>query len=129
MNQQELIHRLTVIKQTQYAFQKRMGIDMTDPDVLSSYRLGESYLMKTIEEIVELRKCFPSGFNRWEKNPPRPDFDEMHKRIREEFADVALFLVNFTLVFGITLEEVLDTVEEVQEVNIKKLQEKQNNAQ
>lgn len=125
MKDDELVDRLVNIVKKQEEFQETAGIDL-NTGLAGKLSLSESYLMKTIEEIVELRKTFPSGFNRWEKNPAPLDIPSMEQRMREELADVHLFLVNFMLVWGLRITDILYTIEQVQDRNMILLKERQS---
>lgn len=82
--------------------------------------LSEMYLFKAVEEIVELRKEFPSELNVWAKNQGIEDPDG----ILLELSDVLLFLINFTLARKISLQDVLEKIAFVQDVNFSKLKTK-----
>lgn len=83
--------------------------------------LSEMYLFKAIEEIIELRKTFPSELNRWSKSQPTVDDRE---RILAELADVHLFLSNFCLVRKISPDELNAAIRKVQENNFSRLKMK-----
>lgn len=83
--------------------------------------LSEMYLFKSIEEIVELRKTFPSELNKWSKNQPI-EIDK--QEVLAELSDVLLFIINFCIVRKITPVQVIETLSKVQEVNFRKLKSK-----
>jgi uncharacterized protein YabN with tetrapyrrole methylase and pyrophosphatase domain len=102
----------------QKEFQKLCKIDLE----VEPYHLSEGYLFKAIEEITELRKTFPSSFNKYEKVEKIVN----RQRTLEEFCDVILFLMNFALVWKFTQEEVLEALKYVQRNNFHKLQKKES---
>lgn len=100
---------------------KAMGVDVTELDAKKRLALAEGFVFKAIEECVELRKTFPSSFNKVEKHPGQCDENEINR----ELADVFIFLINFMLVMNISSETLLKTLIEVQLVNLTKLEAKQ----
>ena len=68
-----------------------------------------------IEEVIELKKEFPSVINKLSKDQRNANI----QRVREELSDVILFLVNFILVWKFSTAEIVDMVERVQENNFK----------
>jgi len=82
--------------------------------------LSEKYIFKAIEELIELRKEFPSMINPWSKHQKNSDTD----RIREEFSDVMLFLINFSIVWKLTPTQVLESLEKTQNTNCDNLKVK-----
>jgi NTP pyrophosphatase (non-canonical NTP hydrolase) len=120
----ELQNSLNQIKNKQIEFQKLVGFPVDSIIEQEICKLGELYIFKAIEELIELRKEFPSSMNPWSKDQKTSDRD----RILEEFADVSLFLINFANVWKLSNEEILETISRVQELNflnlkIKKLEE------
>ncbi len=107
-----------ILKQIQFQTKVNLPIETTDED--EKYELGEIYLFKSIEEIVELRKEFPSIMNKYAKNQKKPDME----KILNEFSDVLFFLMNFAILWRITPEMMLEKMKEVQTNNFKKLEEK-----
>src|SRR5436190_12182530 len=109
--------RLEEILKKQVAFQKLVGFPI-DTNVESvRNELAEKYLFKMIEEAVELRREFPSVMNPWSKHQKAADLT----RIKEEFSDVVLFLMNFMLTFKMDPTEVLEQLEATQANNFKKI--------
>lgn len=105
----------------QIEFQEILNIDINTIVENDRNRIGENYIYKGIEEFVELRRTFPSVINADEKNPRTVDMVE----VMNELSDVALFLLNFMVVFRITPEELLNHVPKVQENNFLKKKEKE----
>lgn len=81
---------------------------------------SEKYLFKAIEEIIELRKEFPSAINPWSKIQKFADMS----RVKEEFCDVLLFLINFMNVWKFTPEELFETLISVQQNNFNSIKQK-----
>jgi NTP pyrophosphatase (non-canonical NTP hydrolase) len=109
-----VLDRVHEVKQRQIEFQRLCDIDLFNPD--EKLRISEGYLFKAAEEVFELIKTIPSYFNRNQKTVPLID----RERILHELSDVALFLINFSIVWGISSEEFLDSIEEVQKRNFSK---------
>lgn len=117
LQQTDLANLLT---KRQYEFQLLAGVDI-DTQVLSDrYRIAEIFLYKAIEEIIELRRTFPSQLNKWSKNQPEADT----VRIMQEFADVMFYLSNFELVMQLDPSQAALIALEVQENNFRKLKAK-----
>lgn len=106
-----------IIKQME--FQDLVGVKIDDLSELERSTLSEKYLFKAIEEIIELRKTFPSGFF-LEKNTP--DFDR--DALLREFVDAQLFLANFGILWKIDEEELSRTIDWVQNNNFTKMKKK-----
>jgi NTP pyrophosphatase (non-canonical NTP hydrolase) len=104
----------------QKEFQKAVGFQVDSDKESIRNELSEKYLFKAIEEIVELRKEFPSMMNPWSKSQGLSD----EKRVREELVDVLLFLLNFAIVWRITPTEILEEMKKVQDKNFEKMEEK-----
>src|SRR6478736_1147682 len=94
----------------QREFQALCEVDLGTIVAKDINELSERYLFKAIEEIIELRKTFPSELNQWAKNQGLEDREE----ILAEFSDVLLFLINFCLVRKISPNEVLESISQVQ---------------
>jgi NTP pyrophosphatase (non-canonical NTP hydrolase) len=105
----------------QREFQKQAGLKIDTIVESERNQLGEMYLFKAIEEVIELRREFPSTLNKWSKNQKLAD----RTNILNELSDVMLFLMNFCLVWRITPEELTKNIEQVQCWNIGRLAEKQ----
>lgn len=104
------------IMRRQKEFQILAGIDLgKDKEILS-----ENFIFKTIEELVELRKEIPSGFNKFEKVP------KVFTRtgVLGELSDVMLFICNFMLVWDISKAELIKAMLNKQNQNFDKLLEK-----
>jgi hypothetical protein len=106
---------LNSIIENQKVFQRRVGVPIDDK--AQENFLAEMFLFKAIEEIIELRKEFPSGFNPKSKTMNYSS----DSRLYEELSDVVLFLVNFMLVKNLSIQKLSQTVCKVQENNFKKL--------
>lgn len=107
----------------QKSFQRFVGFPVDS--VLESVRneMSEKYLFKMIEEVIELRKEFPSAANPWSKSQKVADID----RIKEELADVIFFLINFINVWKFTPEEIIDVLGKVQDNNFRNVKQKKMN--
>lgn len=112
--------KLSEIVEGQKAFQALCDVNIDTILASEINTLSENYLFKAIEEIIELRKTFPSAMNQWAKNQG----DENREEIMGELSDVTLFMLNFCLVRKITLEDLLESLGKVQEVNFIKLKQK-----
>lgn len=112
--------RINDIVLLQKIFQKLAGLPIESDTFEDKATLSEVYIFKAIEELVELRKTIPSTMNKWAKNQP----EMSRQRMKEELSDVILFLVNFTIVWDLTISEILDAVSKVQTVNFQKLNDK-----
>lgn len=109
------------ILRLQREFQRLCEIDIDTIVAKEINELSETYLFKAIEEIIELRKTFPSELNKWSKSQP----DEENKQeTLDELSDVGLFLMDFCLVRKITPEQVLEALKTKQKFNFTKLKEK-----
>lgn len=111
MNQDQLI------KQSE--FQDLVGVKIDNLSSVERATLSEKYLFKAIEEIIELRKTFPSGFF-LEKNTPTFD----RNALLREFVDAQLFLTNFGILWQISDEELSNTIDWVQNNNFTKMKKK-----
>ena len=94
-------------------FQLLVGVPLDDKDQMNT--LAEVYLFKAIEEIIELRKEFPSGLNKESKTMK----EVQDVRLYEELSDVLLFLVNFMIVRGMSIDKLKSTITRVQTNNFK----------
>lgn len=112
--------RINKLTKAQWDFQllAEKPVDSIQEKVRNS--LAEEYILKLIEESIEVRKEFPSAFNPWSKTQKVADI----KRIKEEMSDVFLFFVNLLNVWRIDFEDFLNEVEEIQDNNFKGLKGK-----
>lgn len=108
------------ITKNQLDFQKLAEIPIDSEDLAVKLDLTEGFILKAVEELVELRKTMPSSFNKYAKTQPEINL----KRTMEELCDVQLFLINIGLVWGFTLDEMLSTISYVQANNFIKIREK-----
>lgn len=104
----------------QREFQLLCEVDIDTCDADKVNELSETFLFKAIEEIIELRKTFPSVLNKWAKTQPT----ENKAETLDELSDVLLFLVNMCLVRKISPEEVLMALKTKQQINFQKVKEK-----
>jgi NTP pyrophosphatase (non-canonical NTP hydrolase) len=102
------------ISDTQHDFQKLVGFPVDSMTARDRDEMSEKYLFKAIEEIIELRKEFPSVMNPWSRTQRR--IEDLHD-IKMELADVFLFLINFVNVWGISEDELWDALIEKQQHN------------
>lgn len=124
----ELYDFVNDLIEEQVKFQDLCGADIFTKDTHQQNVNAEIYLMKAIEEIVELRRTQPSGLNPAWKGQGKPiDRDKMIK----ELADVHFFLLNFMISRGITVLDLLSVIKDVQNRNFEKrlqtLKEIENN--
>lgn len=112
--------RVNNIFRRQEEFQELCEVNIHTLVASEVNELSEMYLFKAIEEIVELRKTFPSELNKWSKNQG----SEKSLEIMSELSDVALFLINFMLVRKIMPRDLLSAIEYVQGINFLKLKTK-----
>ena len=112
--------QLLKLIERQKELQRNVGFPIDSIVEADRNKMAEDYLFKLIEEAVELRKEFPSAINPWSKKQKPADI----QRIKEEFSDVLLFLMNIAIVWRFTPEEILKMVKSVQDNNFQKLKEK-----
>jgi uracil-DNA glycosylase family 4 len=115
--------RLQVLIDKQKDFQKLVGFPIDSVREIDRNEMSEKYIFKTIEELIELRKEFPSVVNPWSKQQKMSD----GRRIREELADVLLFIVNFCIVWRLKPEDILERLEETQRHNFNGVKSKKMN--
>ena len=84
----------------QRTFQEHCGLPINGTEEERN-QLAETYLYKCIDEIIELKDTFPSSLNKYRKNQPVENRDEM----RKELCDVILWLINFCLAKKIDISE------------------------
>ena len=108
------------IVNNQLEFQKLAEIPIQSEDLETRLHLTEGFILKAIEELIELRKTMPSAFNKYAKVQPVVDMT----RTRDELIDTILFLVNIAIVWGFTLEEIVSGISYIQANNFAKIREK-----
>ena len=108
------------ILQKQKIFQRAVGFPIDSLRSVDRNEMSEKYIFKAIEELIELRKEFPSTMNPWSKTQNAPD----RGRILEEFSDVLLFLTNFALVWRIDINELILQIEKTQTKNFESVKVK-----
>lgn len=104
---------LKQIQEGQKEFQRMVDYPIDSITAKDRNEMAEKYLFKMIEEVVELRKEFPSVMNPWSKSQKNEDTT----RIKEELSDIFLFLINFVNIWRFTEEELLEVLSGVQERN------------
>lgn len=114
-----MFYNKNVLK-NQIEFQKLFGLDLTNLTPEKQFELGEKYLQKAIEEVVELRKTFPTGLGFIEKHTPQISRSAMLR----EFIDIQLFLANFYLTWGFSDEELEAEMNFIQANNFSKIRPK-----
>jgi len=102
--------RIHNIIEKQKEFQRSVGFPIDSITESDRNEMSEKYVFKLIEEAVELRKEFPSVMNPWSKKQKPADI----QRVKEEFADVVLFLTNLAIVWKLSPDDILEIVEYVQ---------------
>lgn len=113
-------NRIDNIIKRQKEFQRAVGFPIDSISEIDRNDMSERYIFKLIEEAVELRKEFPSSINPWSKKQKSADL----QRVKEEFSDVVLFLINIAIVWKFSPEQILEILENVQQNNINVLKEK-----
>lgn len=111
---------LTQLFNSQAEFQRLAGVKIQTNLNSERIRLAEIFLFKAIEEIIELRRTFPSQLNKWSKSQPVVDMTQT----KNELCDSILFLTNFALAMDISPEEIATQLQLVQENNFKILKSK-----
>lgn len=109
------------ISDRQKDFQRVVGFPIDSLSARDRDEMSEKYLFKAIEEIVELRKEFPSVMNPWSRTQRQI---ENLDAIKDELADVMLFLVNFINVWGIDEDALWDALLAKQERNYEHIKNK-----
>lgn len=112
--------QLDKIRETQMEFQRATGFPVDTIVAKERNEIAEKYLFKMIEEVIELRKEFPSVMNPWSKTQK----DEDVTRIKEELSDVWLFLINFMNIWKFSNKEVFDMIQKIQDANFAHLKNK-----
>lgn len=108
------------IIERQKEFQRGLGWPIDSVSEIDRNELSEKYVFKAIEELVELRREFPSVMNPWSKHQKPADLN----RVKEEFSDVLFFLINLAIVWRFSPEDMLDILDKVQTNNFKKIKER-----
>lgn len=111
---------LDQIRNSQKEFQRAVGFPIDSKKESDILEMSEKYVFKAIEELIELRREFPSMMNPWSKEQKTID----KTRIKEEFADVLLFLINFANVWDLSTEEMLEELQMIQDMNFVSLKKK-----
>lgn len=114
MNTNNNGEKFAKIRDIQKEFQRVVDFPVDSISAADRDEMSEKYLFKAIEEIVELRKEFPSVMNPWSRT--QREIENLDD-IKAEFADVYLFLMNFLNVWKITDDEILDAIMAKQEKN------------
>ena len=114
------MNRLQEILEQQRLFQRAVNIPIDSILEDDRNRMSETFLWLMTKEIVELSREIPSVANPWSKHQKIADI----ARIKEEFADVMLFLLNFALVWKFQLDDTLDILEKTQKANFVKIKTK-----
>ena len=97
------MNKLLELIEKQREFQRAVGFPVDSILEQDRNEMSEKYTFKLIEEAVEMRREFPSAMNPWSKHQKAADL----KRVREEYADVVLFLLNIAIVWKFTPDEIL----------------------
>lgn len=114
------MNRISQLLKRQKEFQRVVGFPIDSISESDRNEMSEKYVFKLIEEAVELRKEFPSVVNPWSKKQKPADI----QRVKEEFSDVLLFLINIAIVWKFSPEEILEMVESVQSNNFRNIKQK-----
>lgn len=113
VNTKIMTKTLQQITDSQKEFQRLVSFPIDSITAKDRNEMAEKYLFKMIEEIIELRKEFPSVINPWSKSQK----DEDVTRIKEELSDIFLFLINFVNIWGFKSDELLEILSRVQDNN------------
>lgn len=111
---------LNKIIERQREFQRGLGWPIDSVSEADRNELSEKYVFKAIEELVELRREFPSVMNPWSKHQKSADLT----RVKEEYCDVLMFLINLAIVWKLSPEDILSQLKKVQDNNFKKIKER-----
>ena len=111
------------ILEKQKEFQRLVGFPIDSIRESDRNEMAEKYIFKAIEELIEVRKEFPSTMNPWSKKQKPSD----RTRVREEFTDVLLFLANLMIVWKFTPDEMLKSLTDVQNNNFNNYKTKKMN--
>lgn len=104
----------------QREFQRMVGAPIDSTLEKERHQLAEMYLFKAVEEIIEMRRTFPSVMNPWAKSQPEVNCNHT----LEEYCDILLFMVNEALAWGFSKEEIMEQLQFTQANNFKKIKEK-----
>lgn len=115
-----MLNKLEELVENQKEFQRGLGWPIDSVSESDRNELSERYIFKLIEEAVELRREFPSVMNPWSKHQKSADIT----RIKEEFSDVLMFLINIAIVWKFSPEDVLESLIKTQKNNFKKIKER-----
>lgn len=107
------MEKLQTIINGQREFQKLVGFPIDSIREVDRNEMSEKYIFKAIEELIEVRKEFPSMLNPWSKTQKFAD----NTRVAEEFCDVLLFLINFMIVWKFSPSMILGQLIETQRKN------------
>mgnify|MGYP001570853849 CR=1 FL=1 len=111
---------LANIIEKQKEFQRAVNIPIDSLVDTDRNSMTETYLFLAIKEIIELSREFPSVANPWSKHNKRTDL----QRIKEEFSDILMFLINIAIVWKLIPSEILDQLKKTQENNFLKIKTK-----
>lgn len=111
------MEKLNRLIKRQKEFQKAVNLPIDSFVDSDRNRITEDYLFLTIKEIIELSREFPSMMNKWSKHNKVAD----PQRIKEEFSDILLFLINISIVWKLSPEEIMKQLIENQINNFNKL--------
>lgn len=112
--------KLKNLRDRQADFQRMVGAPIDSKLEKDRNQLSETYVFKGMEEMVELRKTFPSALNPDEKNRATVE----KETVLFEFCDVIHFLINLSIVWKFSFEEILESLEKVQDNNYAKIKAK-----
>jgi NTP pyrophosphatase (non-canonical NTP hydrolase) len=113
----DLLRSIEIMRERQINFQRLAGVKIDSDELEDKLELSEVYILKIIEEAVELRKTLPSHFNKFENNPAQID----RGRMVHELVDMLMFTINYCLVWDITAEELLKAIPMIQVTNFNRL--------
>lgn len=117
MSNREILEKII---EKQKEFQEAVDIPINSLSDVDRNKMTETYLFLAIKEIIELSREFPSVANPWSKHNKISNID----RVREEFSDVLMFLINVAIVWKISPSEMLEQLVKTQENNFNKLKSK-----
>lgn len=108
------------ILEKQKGFERLVGVPIDTILEKERNQMSEMFVYKAIEELIEVRREFPSVLNEWSKS----NKDANAPRVKEELADAFLFLSNLLLAWHISWDDFLRQVIITQKNNFTKVKMK-----
>ena len=108
------------ILKKQREFEELVGVPINTVLEKERNEMSEMFIFKSIEELIEARKEFPSVLNQWSKH----NKESNPTRVKEELADAFLFISNLLLAWHISWDDFLTQVRKTQQNNYSRVKEK-----